>query len=80
MGSTDSKEIVEKTLLGCVLAHWKDLVEIPGGNFKKSDLIKYCTQWWPLCKLENEEKQPVNRTLTHNVLLQLMLFLRREDK
>lgn len=42
MGSSGSKEIVTKSPLGCVLAHWKDLGGIPGSNVKKSDLMKYC--------------------------------------
>uniref|UniRef100_A0A8U7P0N4 Core shell protein Gag P30 domain-containing protein n=1 Tax=Corvus moneduloides TaxID=1196302 RepID=A0A8U7P0N4_CORMO len=66
--------------LGCVLAHWKELGGVPGGNMKKSTLIKYCNQWWPLYKLDDGEKWPENGSLRYNTLLQLMLFLRRENK
>lgn len=47
---------------------------------KKSMLIKYCNQWWPLYKLDNGEKWPVGGTLNYDTLLQLVLFLRREGK
>lgn len=46
----------------------------------KKTLIKYCNQWWPLYKLDDDEKWPFNGTLKYNTLLQLMLFLRREGK
>lgn len=80
MGTEQSKEIPKKTPLGCVLAHWKDIVGSPGGTESKKKLIKYCNQWWPLYRLESGEKWPLNGTLQYNTLLQLMLFLRREGK
>ena len=46
----------------------------------KKTLIKYCTQWWPLYKSDDEEKWPPNGTLNYNTLLRLMLFLRGEGK
>lgn len=51
-----------------------------GGSVDKKTLIKYCTQQWPLYKLEDGEKWPLNGTLNYNTLLQLTLFLRREGK
>ncbi|XP_069716937.1 uncharacterized protein [Phaenicophaeus curvirostris] len=80
MGGRQSGGIVKKSPLGCVLAHWKDVGGVPGGNVNKKTLIKYCNQWWPLYKLESGEKWPFNGTLQYNTLLQLMLFLRREGK
>lgn len=72
--------ILRKSPLGCILTHWKQIAGSPGGTTKRDDLIKYCNQWWPLYKLENGEKWPMNGTLNYNTLLQLMLFLRREGK
>jgi len=80
MGGKQSGGIVKKSLLGCILAHWKDIGGSPGGSVNKKTLIKYCNQWWPLYKLDDEEKLPLNGTLNYNTLLQLMLFLRRERK
>lgn len=77
MGGQQSGGIEKKSPLGCILSHWK---EIGGGDLSKKTLIKYCNQWWPLYKLEDEEKWPFNGTLNYNTLLQLMLFLRREGK
>jgi len=51
-----------------------------GGGVNKRTLVKCCNQWWPLYKLDDEEKWPENATLDYNTLLQLMLFLRREGK
>uniref|UniRef100_A0A8B9ERN9 CCHC-type domain-containing protein n=1 Tax=Anser cygnoides TaxID=8845 RepID=A0A8B9ERN9_ANSCY len=65
--------------LGCVLTHWKDIVGT-GGTESKKTLIKYCDQWWPLYKLEDGAKWPLNGMIDYNTLLQLMLFLRREGK
>ncbi|XP_031953020.1 natural cytotoxicity triggering receptor 3 ligand 1 [Corvus moneduloides] len=79
MGTRQSKEIPRASPLGCILVHWKEIVGA-GGTENKRTLIKYCTQWWPLYKLENEAKWPSNGTLDYNTLLQLMLFLRREGK
>lgn len=78
MGKNQSK-VSKKNPLGCVLAHWKELVG-SGGTENKKTLIKYCNQWWPLYKLESGAKWPLNGTLDYNTLLQLMLFLRREGK
>lgn len=80
MGGKQSGGIAKKSPLGCVLAHWKDIGGPPGGNVNKKTLIKYCNEWWPLYKLESQEKWPFNGTLNYNTLLQLMLFLRREGK
>jgi len=71
--------ILWKSPLGCVLAHWKDTAGT-GGTENKKTLIKYCKQWCPLHKPDDGEQWPLNRTLNYNVLLQLMLFLRREGK
>ena len=78
MGNTQGG-ILKKSSLGCVLAHWKDIVGT-GGTESKKTLIKYCSQWWPLFKLEDGVKWPLNGTIDHNTLLQLVLFLRREGK
>ncbi|KAK4817884.1 hypothetical protein QYF61_001694 [Mycteria americana] len=80
MGGQQSGGIVKKSPLGCILAHWKEIGGQPGGSVNKKTLIKYCDQWWPLYKLEDGEKWPLNGTLKYNTLLQLMLFLRREGK
>ncbi|RMB92916.1 hypothetical protein DUI87_30654 [Hirundo rustica rustica] len=51
------------------------------GGFKtKRELAKICTQWWPLYELDEGVKWPVNGTLDYETLLQLMLFLRCEQK
>ncbi|KAK4814775.1 hypothetical protein QYF61_026752 [Mycteria americana] len=80
MGGEQSGGIVKKSPLGCILAHWKEIGGPPGGSVNKKTLIKYCDQWWPLYKLEDGEKWPLNGTLKYNTLLQLMLFLWREGK
>lgn len=80
MGGKQSGGILKKSPLGCILAHWKEIGGPPGGNVDKKTLIKYCNQWWPLYKLDDDEKWPFNGTLKYNTLLQLMLFLRREGK
>lgn len=82
MGGQQSGGILKKSPLGCVLAHWKEIngAGAPGGMVTKKTLIKYCNQWWPLYKLDSNEKWPFNGTLQYNTLLQLMLFLRREGK
>ncbi|XP_052631527.1 uncharacterized protein LOC128136285 [Harpia harpyja] len=71
--------ILRKSPLGCVIAHWKDIVGT-GGTENKKNLIKYCNQRWPLYKLEGDAKWPLNGSIDYNTLLQLMLFLRREGK
>ncbi|KAM9590811.1 uncharacterized protein ACIBXB_005865 [Morphnus guianensis] len=71
--------VLRKSPLGCVIAHWKDIVGT-GGTENKKNLIKYCNQWWPLYKLEGDAKWPLNGSIDYNTLLQLMLFLRREGK
>uniref|UniRef100_A0A8C3MY57 Uncharacterized protein n=1 Tax=Geospiza parvula TaxID=87175 RepID=A0A8C3MY57_GEOPR len=80
MGNQPSKDINMKTPLGCILKHWKDLGGIPGGNVSKKTLLKYCTQWWPLYKLDDGEKWPPEGTINYNTVLQLMLFLRWLNK
>ncbi|XP_048178076.1 uncharacterized protein LOC125334894 [Corvus hawaiiensis] len=79
MGTGQSKEISKVSLFGCVLAHWKEIVGT-GGPENKRTLVKYCTQWGSLYKLEDGAKWPPNGTLDYNTLLQLMLLLRREGK
>lgn len=80
MGGQQSKDVNMKTPLGCILKHWKDLGGIPGGNISKKTLLKYCTQWWPLYKLDDNEKWPPEGTTNYNTILQLMLFLRWLNK
>jgi len=80
MGTSQSKEILKKSPLGCILQHWKEIAGPPGGSVNKRTLVKYSNQWWPLYKLDDEAKWPENGTLDYNTLLQLMLFLRREGK
>lgn len=80
MGGKQSGGILKKSPLGCILNHWKKIGGPSGGGVDKKTLIKYCNQWWPLYKLDDDEKWPFNGTLNYNTLLQLMLFLRREGK
>uniref|UniRef100_A0A8B9Z6Y2 Core shell protein Gag P30 domain-containing protein n=1 Tax=Buteo japonicus TaxID=224669 RepID=A0A8B9Z6Y2_9AVES len=82
MGGESSKGgILKKSpLLGCILGHWRQIAGPLGGARTKENLIKYCNQWWPLYKLDDGEKWPLNGTLNYNTLLQLMLFLRRGRK
>ena len=79
MGNSQGGGILKKSPLGCVLAHWKGITG-SGGTESKKVLIKYCSQWWPLYKLEGDAKWPFNGAVGYNTLLQLMLFLRREGK
>lgn len=79
MGANESKEIPRGSPLGCILTHWKELVGYDGIETKR-ELVKLCTQWWPLYKLDEGVKWPANGTLDYETLLQLMLFLRREQK
>ncbi|MCQ4179547.1 hypothetical protein FK518_28790, partial [Klebsiella pneumoniae] len=79
-GGKQSSGVVKRSPLGCILAHWKEIGEPPGGSVNKKTLIKYCNQWWPLYKLDDDKKWPFNGTLNYNTLLQLMSFLRREGK
>ena len=77
MGNLAANDKVTKTSpLGCLLAHWGDSHD----DLRKSQMIEYCSQWWPLYILEDQEKWPVNGTLNYNTILQLMLFCRREGK
>uniref|UniRef100_A0A8C4UZT5 Core shell protein Gag P30 domain-containing protein n=1 Tax=Falco tinnunculus TaxID=100819 RepID=A0A8C4UZT5_FALTI len=80
MGGKQSGGIVKKSPLGCVLAHWKEIGGLSDGSVNKKTLIKYCNHWWPLYKLDDGEKWSFNGTLNYNTLVQLMLFLRREEK
>lgn len=79
MGANESKEIPKGSPLRCVLAHWKELVNHSDTETKR-ELIKLCTQWWPLYRLEEGVKWPSSGTLDYNTLVQLMLFLRHEQK
>ncbi|XP_016156731.1 PREDICTED: uncharacterized protein LOC107603883 [Ficedula albicollis] len=79
MGASESKEIPKVSPLGSVLAHWKELVGY-GGTETKKELVKFCTRWWPLYRLEEGVKWPSTGTFDYETLLQLMLFLRREQK
>lgn len=51
-----------------------------GGTETKRELVKLCTQWWSLYKLEEGVKWPPAGTLDYETLLQLMLLLRCEQK
>ncbi|XP_068031658.1 uncharacterized protein [Anomalospiza imberbis] len=64
--------------LGCILANWKKIAG-SGGVESKRTLVKYCSQWWPLYRLENGARWPLTGSLDYDTLLELMLFLRRED-
>jgi len=66
--------------LGCILSHWKEVVGETGGVLSKKTLNNYCSQWWLLCKLEDGEKWVLHGTLKYKTILQLMLFLCREEK
>lgn len=79
MGNSQNKDILSKSPLGCILTRWRDIVGT-GGTENKKTLIKYCNQWWPLYKLEDGARWPLNGTIDYNTMLQLMLFLRREGK
>ena len=58
MGNQQSEEILKKSPLGYILAHWKELEGSPGGSVNKKMLIKYCNQWWPLYTLKYQTKWP----------------------
>lgn len=79
MGAKQSTEISKASPLGCILAHWKEIAG-KGGVENKKSLIKYCSHWWLLYRLEEGARWPPTGTLEYNTLLQLMLFLRREGK
>ncbi|XP_041875781.1 uncharacterized protein LOC121660483 [Corvus kubaryi] len=79
MGTSQSKEIPQTSPLGCILTHWKELVGC-GGKENKKTLTKFCTQWWPLYKLEEGVRWPPAGTVDYETLLQLLLFLRREQR
>lgn len=79
MGASESKEIPKVSPLGCILTHWKELVGCDGAETKK-ELVKFCTRWWPLYRLEEGVKWPSAGTFDYETLVQLMLFLRREQK
>lgn len=79
MVANKSKEVPKSIPLGCVLTHWKKMVNHSGAETKR-ELIKLCTQWWPFYKLEGGMKWPPFGTLDYETLLQLMLFLSREQK
>lgn len=80
LGGQTSSEILKKSVLGCVLSHWKDIGGSAGGSVNRKTLIKYRNQWWPLYKLECGEKWPLNGTLNYNILLQLMLFFEKQNR
>ena len=60
METSQGKEVLKKSPLGCILYHWKETGGPTGGSVNKRMLIKYCNQWWPLYKLDDEEKWPEN--------------------
>lgn len=66
--------VPEKSVLGGVLKLRKAL-----GIMRKEDLVKYWNQCLLLFKLNDWEKCLGNRILKYNTLLQLMLFLGREE-
>ena len=77
MGTGQSVGVSSCSPLGCILKHWRKF----GGNpLTRRKLKEYCTQWWPMYKLEDEEKWPEMGTLNYNTILQLMLFCRRQNK
>ena len=47
MRTGQSKEIPKASPLGCVIAHGKD-VSGQRGTENKTDLIRFCKNWWPL--------------------------------
>ena len=61
-----------------LLTHWKEIAGT-GGTESRKTLVRYCGQWSPLYKLENEAKWLLSGSIDCNALLQLMLFLRREE-
>lgn len=79
MGASESKEIPKGSPLRW---HPKTLEELVGygGTETKRELVNFCTQWWPLYRLDEGVKWPANSTLDYEILLQLMLFLQREQK
>lgn len=78
MGTNQSKEIPQTGPLGCVW-HWKGLAGYSATENKQA-LVKFCTPWWPLYSLEKGLRWPPDGTLDYETLLQLMLFLRQEQK
>ena len=58
MGNTQKKAVLRKSPLGCIVAHWKDIVG-SGGTESKRTLLKHCSQGWPLYKLEDGAKWPL---------------------
>ncbi|KAK4821607.1 hypothetical protein QYF61_025184 [Mycteria americana] len=53
------KPIPQRTPLGCILKHWKDL---GGDPLTQKQLIEYCNHWWPMYTLECGERRPENGT------------------
>uniref|UniRef100_A0A8B9SD64 Core shell protein Gag P30 domain-containing protein n=1 Tax=Apteryx owenii TaxID=8824 RepID=A0A8B9SD64_APTOW len=76
-GQSTEEKVVKTSPLGCVLKYWK---ELGGDPLMRKKLLEYCNHWWPMYKLEDQEKWPLNGTVNYNTILQLMLFCRREGK
>lgn len=62
MTTDQSKEILKASPLGCILAHWKEIAGT-GGMENMRTLVKYCSQWWPLSRLEDRARWPPTGTL-----------------
>ena len=69
MGNSQNKDVLKKSPLGCILAHWKDIVG-SGGAESKRTLLKYCSQGWPLYKLEDGAKWALDGSIAYNTILQ----------
>lgn len=50
-GANESKKTSKGSPVGCILTHWKNLVGY-GGTETEMELVKLCTQWWPLYRLD----------------------------
>lgn len=77
MGSGPSTETPPCSPLGCILKHWD---KFGGDPLTKEKLRRYCNQWQPMYKLDDQEAWPENGSINYNTILQLMLFCRRRDK
>uniref|UniRef100_A0A663FGX9 Core shell protein Gag P30 domain-containing protein n=1 Tax=Aquila chrysaetos chrysaetos TaxID=223781 RepID=A0A663FGX9_AQUCH len=76
-GAGQSAEPLLCSPLGCILKHWNKFGGVP---LTRKKLKEYCTQWWLVYKLDDEERWLEMGTLNYNTILQLMLFCRRQDK
>lgn len=65
------------TPLGCLLIHWKGCQL---DRLKRKELIRYCTQDWPMYPLGDGEKWPPSGSLGLSTILQLGLYCKLEGK